>query len=152
MSKHDKKEWYSIQKTTLLSKIPLLGFYGLLFILHYFLIGCNPDKIQTLEKKFPLAAWKQDRGACKDTRLGTINLLKTEKEIIKGLTINEITELFGKPDQQLLTNRQQKYYIYFLESGTHCQDIRVESNARSVAFRFSALGIVTEVTFQQGQP
>jgi hypothetical protein len=116
------------------------------------LVGCNPEKVSKIEASFNLEAWRSDRGGCKGTRQAMMGTFKSNKELIKGLTINEITDLFGKPDQQVLTSRQQKYYIYFFESGNHCTDIRNDTNAQSIAIRFSALGVVTELLFQSGRP
>jgi hypothetical protein len=58
----------------------------------------------------------------------------------------------GKPDRQLLAERNQEYYLYFLEEGTHCIKESNESLAKSVAIRFNAVGLASEITFQEGQP
>jgi hypothetical protein len=39
-----------------------------------------------------------------------------------------------------------------LEKGPHCDKITNPSQARTMAFRFSAMGLTTEITFQQGLP
>lgn len=132
----------------MLKRVPIV----LLCALGLMAASCNPEKVSHIQSSFPLDIWKQDRGGCSGKRVPLEELFKSNKEEIKGLTINEITDLFGKPDQQLLTNRQQKYYIYFFEAGPHCSDIRNETSARCVALRFSALGVVTELIFQQGRP
>lgn len=59
-------------------------------------------------------------------------------------------EILGKPDIQQLADRNQEYYIYFLEPGTQCE--YKPSQAKSIAFRFSAMGLATEITFQEGVP
>jgi hypothetical protein len=59
-------------------------------------------------------------------------------------------DILGKPDIQQLADRNQEYYIYFLEPGPHCN--QKASQAKSIAFRFSAMGIATEITFQDGIP
>jgi hypothetical protein len=51
-----------------------------------------------------------------------------------------------------LADRNQEYYIYYLETGPHCADIKTASPAKSMAFRFSAIGLATEITFQNGIP
>jgi hypothetical protein len=117
------------------------------------LLACGPsEKEIKLEKMLDLVAWKADRGGCNNRRSLMIDSLKAAKETIRGIDINAITAMMGKPDMQLLTSRNQKYYIYCLEPGTHCQDIRQGTKARTIALRFSALGIVTEITFQRGRP
>lgn len=115
--------------------------------------ACSPsEKELKLQKILDLKAWKADRGGCKSTRIAMVDSLKAAKETIRGIDINAITDLMGKPDFQLLTGRNQKYYIYCLEPGVHCQDVKQGTNARTIALRFSALGIVTEITFQRGKP
>lgn len=99
-----------------------------------------------------LAKFKNDRGACKGLRTSQIEWFKTHRLDLKGVSSNDIEDELGKPDIQQLADRNQEYYIYFLEAGSHCQDIKKPSNAQSIAFRFSAMGLATEVTFQQGMP
>jgi hypothetical protein len=96
--------------------------------------------------------FKSDRGACKGLRKSQIAWLKAHRLELKGVSSNDIEDELGKPDIQQLADRNQEYYIYFLEPGTHCQDIKKPSSAQSIAFRFSAMGLATEITFQQGMP
>ena len=117
------------------------------------LASCKSDpKIAQLEKKIDLVAWKNDKGGCRNQRILMLDSLKAAKETIKGLDINDVTVVMGKPDMQVLTGRNQKFYVYCLEEGVHCQDIRQATLARTMSLRFSALGTVTEVIFQRGKP
>lgn len=101
---------------------------------------------------FDAEAFKLDRGACSGTREKQIDWLKSHKENLKAVSSNRLEELIGKPDIQQLADRNQEYYIYFLEKGAQCDKIKSASNAQSIAFRFSAIGLATEVTFQLGVP
>ena len=101
---------------------------------------------------FDPAPFKLDRGACQNTRKAQIAWLKTHKITWKGVSSNDVETFLGKPDVQQLADRNQEYYIYYLESGTHCADIKTPSSAKTMAFRFSAIGLVTEITFQNGIP
>ncbi|MCY7353352.1 MAG: hypothetical protein LH606_22280 [Cytophagaceae bacterium] len=108
-------------------------------------------------KGFDLARWRADRGGCKGQRLAQLDQLKALRRELKGVSANDFADLFGKPDVNQLADRNQEYYLYFLESGPHCQDTRQLTarrtvNARSVAVRFSAIGLATEITFQRGAP
>ncbi len=96
--------------------------------------------------------FKKDRGACQNQRETQVSWLKKHRLELKGVSSNDIEEVLGKPDIQQLADRNQEYYIYFLEPGSHCQDIKKPSTAQSIAFRFSAMGLATEITFQQGTP
>lgn len=101
---------------------------------------------------FDLDRWRADRGGCRGQRSAQADQIRALREELKGVSASDFATLFGKPDINQLADRNQKYYVYFLEPGPHCQDIKQPSNARSVAIRFSAIGLATEVTFQQGEP
>lgn len=101
---------------------------------------------------FDSEAFKKDRGACLGIRERELNWLKNHKANWKGVSSNHLEDLLGKPDIQQLADRNQEYYIYFLEKGPHCNKMTAPSNAQSIAFRFSAIGLATEITFQLGIP
>ena len=101
---------------------------------------------------FDVEAFKNDRGSCAGTREKQIDWLKTHKMTWKGVSSNDLEDILGKPDIQQLADRNQEYYIYYLEKGPHCEKIERPSTARTMAFRFSAMGLTTEITFQQGLP
>ena len=103
-------------------------------------------------KGFDVEAFKKDRGGCAGTRGKQIDWLKTHKMTWKGVSSNDLEDILGKPDIQQLADRNQEYYVYFLEEGPHCDNIKNASTARTMAFRFSAMGLTTEITFQQGLP
>lgn len=103
-------------------------------------------------KGFDLDRWRADRGGCKGQRLAQIDQLKALRRELKGVSANDFADLFGKPDINQLADRNQEYYLYFLESGPHCQDTKQPTSARTIAIRFSAIGLATEVTFQRGAP
>lgn len=99
-----------------------------------------------------MALFKMDRGGCNGDRMQQIAWLKTHKMTWKGVSSNDMEDILGKPDIQQLADRNQEYYIYFLERGDHCAKITNPSQAKTMAFRFSAIGLATEITFQNGLP
>jgi hypothetical protein len=121
--------------------------FRLLILLPILLLGCTkkPDL-----KGFDLIAWKADKGGCSNARTNQIVDLKAIKQELKGVSSNDIIALFGAPDIQRLSERNQEYFVYFLEKGPHCGSLKPISDAKSVIFRFSAIKLVTEVTFQNG--
>ncbi len=121
-------------------KTPILG--AVLLVL-----SCTkkPD-LQGLDLKI----WKSDKGGCKGLRAGQIPKLRLLKQELKGVSSNDILDLFGQPDIQRLAERNQEYFIYFMEKGEHCGSLRPVSNAKSIIFRFSAIKLATEITFQNG--
>jgi hypothetical protein len=124
----------------------ILTTFGLLLVL--FTACTNQPDLSG----FDVEAFKKDRGGCAGTREKQIDWLKTHKMTWKGVSSNDLEDILGKPDIQQLADRNQEYYIYFLEKGPHCYNIKNASTERTMAFRFSAMGLTTEITFQQGLP
>ncbi|SFD96904.1 hypothetical protein [Spirosoma endophyticum] len=112
--------------------------------------GCSsaPDQFGKLDLK----KWRSDRGGCKGVRATLVPGFKAEVQNLKGKTANTIGELLGRPDVNQIADRNQKFYIYFLEKGIHCDQPGGKSMSRSVAIRMSAIGLATEITFQNGIP
>lgn len=122
--------------------------YGLLVAV--LLSGCSsaPDQFGKLDLK----KWRGDRGGCNGVRAKLVPNFKAEIQNLKGKTANTIGELLGRPDVNQIEDRNQKFYIYFLEKGPQCDQAGAKSNSRSVAIRMSAIGLATEITFQNGLP
>lgn len=127
-----------------------VGHFLTLFLSTFVLLNCSspPDRLGSLD----LVKWRADRGGCSGVRTALVEDFKAIRPEIKGKSANEAGKILGRPDSEQLDDRNQKFYIYFLESGPHCQDPKVKSESRSVALRISAIGLVTEITFQNGRP
>ncbi|MFN8345139.1 MAG: hypothetical protein U0X91_09050 [Spirosomataceae bacterium] len=130
----------------------LLSFSGLrctllcTLYLALFTFSCTsaPDRIGTLD----LVKWRSDRGGCKDVRKTMeADFRNIEKDIL-GKHIDEVGQMFGRPDIHQLGSRDQKFYVYFLGKGPHCSDITQKSEAQKVILRFNAVGLLSEITFQ----
>lgn len=117
-----------------------------------FLVICSSCTKQPKLEGLDLEKWRTDKGGCSGERTQMIDKLKVLKEEIKGVSSNDLDDYLGKPDVQQLADRNQEYYVYFLEKGVHCETLQKSSEARSMAVRFSAMGMATEVTFQTGVP
>lgn len=127
--------------------LPMWAFAGILSIS---LLGCAPPPDQF--GKLDLKKWRGDRGGCNGTRARLEPDFRAEVQNLKGKMANTLGELLGRPDVNQIADRNQKYYIYFLEKGPHCNQAGSKSNSRSVAIRMSAMGVATEITFQNGIP
>ena len=110
--------------------------------------GPAPDQFGKLNLK----KWRGDRGGCAGIRATLLPGFRAEIQNLKGKTANTIGDLLGRPDINQIADRNQKFYIYFLEEGAHCENPVAKSSSRSVAIRMSAIGLATEVTFQNGLP
>lgn len=119
----------------------------LLFLALILFVSCT--KKPSLEG-LNVSIFKNDRGACQGNRARQIMWLKANKMTWKGVSSNDVEDILGKPDIQQLADRNQEYYIYFLEKGAQCVKITNSSRTKTMAFRFSAIGLATEITFQNG--
>lgn len=113
-------------------------------------VGCaGPDNLGKLNLK----AWRDDRGGCKGRRTQLFNDFMAVRDQIKGIHSNDLGKMLGRPDVNQITDRNQKLYVYYVEKGPQCgENTGAKSNAKSVALRVSAIGLVTEVTVQNGVP
>ena len=122
----------------------LVAFFGLL------LSSCYPapDTFGKLDAK----AWRSDRRGCNNVRAKLVDDLRAEVENLKGKAANDIGGILGGPDINQIADRNQKYYVYYLQPGPQCNDTKAQPSAPTVALRMSAMGVVTEITFQNGLP
>jgi hypothetical protein len=120
----------------------------LLALLGLFSCEPPPDRFGRLDLK----KWRSDRGGCNGVRATLLPDFRAEIQNLKGKRVDTIGELLGRPDINEIADRNQKFYIYFLEKGPHCDKAGSKSSSRSVAIRMSAIGLATEITFQNGLP
>lgn len=103
-----------------------------------------PDKLGNLDLK----KWRGDRGGCNDVRKGLEGDFKDAEKELKGKFADTIGELLGRPDIQQLGERNIKFYVYYLEKGPQCENMQTKSDARKVLLKFNAVGLLSEITFQ----
>ncbi|MDR6193080.1 hypothetical protein [Siphonobacter sp. SORGH_AS_0500] len=123
--------------------------FGTLLFLTLTIASCThkPDL-----QGFPIEKWKADKGGCTGERKTLLADFKKIRQNLKGTSSNDFVDIFGRPDINQIADRNQEYYVYFLEAGPHCEDITKKSEAASVAIRFSSVGLAAEITFQNGTP
>lgn len=114
------------------------------------LFSCaGPDSLGKLDLK----AWRDDRGSCKGQRTQLLADFMAVRDQLKGIHSNDLGKILGRPDVNQITDRNQKLYVYYVEKGPQCgENTGAKSSAKSVALRVSAIGLVTEVTVQNGVP
>ncbi|WP_090336686.1 hypothetical protein [Dyadobacter koreensis] len=110
------------------------------------LVACStpPDTLGKLDLK----KWRQDRGGCKGERAELVADLRGEQKELLGKFADEIGKILGKPDIHQLGAGNTKFYVYFLEKGTQCEDITKKSEAKKVIMKFNAIGLMSEITYQ----
>jgi outer membrane protein assembly factor BamE (lipoprotein component of BamABCDE complex) len=92
-------------------------------------------------------SWMNDKGACKNVRSAMIEDVKSQKEKLLALTEMQLVELLGRPDENELYKRNQKFYTYYLEPGPTCDSINGDE-ALKLIIRFTAMGLAKEVVVE----
>ncbi len=67
-----------------------------------------------------LVKWKSDKNGCGGDRASMIEALRKQRNKLEGLTESQIVELLGRPDQNELYKRNQKFYYFFLQPSPAC--------------------------------
>lgn len=88
-------------------------------------------------------AWMKDPGGCRGLRVAAANPLQRQRKKLLRLDEMEITRILGKPDENELYVRGQKFYRYYLEPSSVCAN--AVDNARSLVIRFNAVGLSSAV-------
>lgn len=94
---------------------------------------------------FDSVAWKNDLNGCNGERLRLAEILEDQRHELKMIEAPELKKILGQPNAIQIMERQQRYYIYWIQNPAKCQDSN--SSYKEVRIRVSALGKVTEVLF-----
>jgi hypothetical protein len=90
--------------------------------------------------------WKEDKNGCLRKRVFMISNLKEQKNKLQGLSESQVIELLGRPDQNELYKRNQKFFSYFLQNGPACS---LDSLATiKLVLRFNAMGRAKEISVE----
>lgn len=121
-----------------------------LLLLIFLTLSCaGPDKLGTLDLK----AWRNDRGGCNGVRQGLLADFEAVRDQFKGIHANDLGKMLGRPDVNQIQDRNQKMYVYYVQKGPQCgENTGAKSNAKSVALLVSSIGLVTQVSIQNGTP
>ncbi len=116
------------------------GNVKIIFLLMLIFAACGKS-LPELEN-IDLEVWKADRNGCKRDREKMITSFKEQKDKLKGLSEDDIIKLLGRPDQNELWKRNQKFFKYFIEPGGSCQK---GSTNVILSIRFNAMNLAKEV-------
>lgn len=67
---------------------------------------------------------------------------------LSGLSQQEIQKTLGLADRQELSNRSQKYLIYYIEAAPDCEGASIEKEPLSMYVRFNSVGLANEISFK----
>ncbi|MBT1705411.1 hypothetical protein [Chryseosolibacter indicus] len=74
-------------------------------------------------------------------------LIEQQKQKLLGSDEMEIVQLLGKPDQNELYKRNQKFYYYYITPGPACQTADTLKSSR-LSIRFTAMGLAKEIAIE----
>lgn len=116
-----------------------------LFILALLLLSCGKE-VPSLHG-VDIEKWKADKNGCVGYRQSIKTSLASEISKLKGLAEMDVIRLLGKPDQNELYKRNQKFYSYFISPGPPCLD--TASAPQKLILRFNAMGYAQLVSLER---
>ena len=114
------------------------------FLLAVLIISCGLP-LPSLDG-IDLVKWKNDKNGCAGQRAAMMEALQNQKNKLEGLTETQISELLGRPDQNELYKRNQKFYHYFLQPGPACE--KNTAKPLKLSIRFNATERAKEVAVE----
>jgi hypothetical protein len=102
------------------------------------------DKVPKLTN-FDSVAWKNDLNGCLGDRIRLAAILEPQRSELKMIEAPELIKVLGNPNTIEILQRQQRYYVYWIQNPDKCSDSA--TTYKEVRVRLSALGKVTEVLF-----
>jgi hypothetical protein len=115
------------------------------FTIVFVLLSCG-NPVPTLDG-VDLNAWKNDKGGCKKERERMLIAIEKEKEKLLSLREAEVISLLGRPDENELYKRNQKFFYYHVEPSANCSSSPV-NRPKQLIIRFNAMGLAKEVSIE----
>ncbi len=113
-----------------------------LSLLFLFIVACTAS-VPELDG-FDAVSWKQDRNACGGERERLRANLLDQKDKLLGLSEMEMVDVLGKPDQQEIYKRSEKFFYYYLSPSSECET--PSPSPERLAIRFNAVGLAKEIS------
>jgi outer membrane protein assembly factor BamE (lipoprotein component of BamABCDE complex) len=123
----------------------MLKYNWLSLVIIITLLSCGKSlpELKGIDKE----SWVHDKGACKHVRSKMIDGVKSQKDQLLALSEMQLVELLGRPDENELYKRNQKFYTYYLEPGPTCDSLAGDE-ALKLVIRFNAMGLAKEVVVE----
>ena len=116
-----------------------------LLLLVLLVISCSkpPPTLQN----FDTEKWKADKNGCSGERKLLLAALDAQRNDLLGFEELQLVELLGRPDQNELSKRNQKFYFYFIDPAPVC-DEKGGKKPKKLTIRFNAMGLAKEVLIE----
>jgi len=99
-----------------------------------------------------LNTWKNDQNGCSSERIGMVQDFEKVEALLLGKSELDIRKMLGRPDRVELIERSQKFYMYFLEAGSQCDEKKFDTDGKYMYIRFTSLNEVNEIGIKQTEP
>ena len=114
------------------------------FLLLIFIFSSCGKPLPTLDG-IDLQSWKEDKNGCLGKRSSMQESLILQHDKLLALEELQVVELLGKPDQNELYKRNQKFFYYYLQSSGECNTVDSTLIPKRLSIRFNAMGLAKEV-------
>ena len=105
------------------------------------LLSCSGN---SFSDEIDLDGWKSDNAACNGIRESIVNDILDKKPFFLGLPQEKVVDILGNPDRHQLYNRNQKFFIYYLDHSS-CDNVNNDEEFRHLSIRFNSLGKLSEI-------
>jgi outer membrane protein assembly factor BamE (lipoprotein component of BamABCDE complex) len=105
------------------------------------LMACSKSTPQL--ENIDTVSWKNDRNACMGKRGKMLDALKAQQDKLLALKETQIVALLGRPDNNELYERNQKFYYYYITPAPACENS--DTVSLQLEIRFNALGYSKEI-------
>ncbi len=91
--------------------------------------------------------WKNDSYGCKSDRENLVDLIVSNRDKFLRYNQNQIINILGKPDYQMLYDRGQKFFYYYIKYHPECDNKNAlpEKEQIKLEIRFDALNRSKEI-------
>jgi len=69
-----------------------------------------------------------------------------QREKLLALDEMAIVKLLGRPDEQEIYKRNQKFYYYYVKPGSQCESMT--GDTEKLVIRFNAVGLAKEINLE----
>jgi hypothetical protein len=132
----------------MLSKERMYWFRWLSYAAILFMVTLSCKKSLPTLDNVDVEAWKDDKLGCSGQRTAMSFAIESQSEKLLALSEQEIISLLGKPDENELYKRNQKFYYYFLEPSRVCPGSHADKEATRLVIRFNAVGLAKDVSIE----
>ncbi|WPP52350.1 hypothetical protein [Catalinimonas niigatensis] len=99
-------------------------------------------------ENFDAITFQEDPQGCRGERIKMKEQILQLPQHLAGFSQQEVQATLGKADRQELSNRSQKYLIYFIEPAPACNENISEEEPLTMYVRFNSVGRANEISFK----